>query len=47
MRSENREGEGGGNLRNLCHCAVDHQRFDDLGRSLVSDIIIIQPERRR
>jgi hypothetical protein len=35
------------NLPNLCHCAVDHQSFGDLGRSLVSDIIIIQPEKRR
>jgi hypothetical protein len=35
------------NLPNLCQCAVDHQSFGDLGRSLGTDIIIIQPERRR
>jgi hypothetical protein len=35
------------NLPNHCHCAVDHQSFGDLGRSLVSDIIPPQPERRR
>jgi hypothetical protein len=35
------------NLPNLCHCAVDHQSFGDLGRSLGADIITTQPERRR
>jgi hypothetical protein len=35
------------NLLNLCHCAVDHQSFGDLARSLGADIINIQPERKR
>jgi hypothetical protein len=35
------------NLLNHCHCAVEHQSFGDLGRSLGADIIINQPERRR
>jgi hypothetical protein len=52
---EGKEGRKGGmdwwkeekNLLNLCHCAVEHQSFGDLGRSLGTDIIPTQPERRR
>jgi hypothetical protein len=45
MRSR-REGEGAGSSPNLCQCRVISKGFGESGGSLVTDIIITQPEGR-